>query len=91
MYKILTKTTKKCYAVRFDSNGFIMGIRASNFCPTEDLISWLQGKGLLADSQTCSSCSGVVMRIGKRGDVSDGCVWSCPQCKTTKGVRDGVD
>ena len=42
------KTTKKCYAVGFDSNGFIMGIRASNFCPTEDLISWLQGKGVVS-------------------------------------------
>ena len=29
------------------------------FGPTEDFILWLQGKGLLADSRICSSCSGV--------------------------------
>ena len=27
--------------------------------------------------------------LGKRGDVSDGCVWRCPQCKTTKSIREG--
>ena len=43
------------------------------FGPTEDFVSWLQNKGLLASSRTCSSCSGAVMRLGKRGDVSDGC------------------
>ena len=31
MYKNSYKTTQKFYAVRFDSNGFIMGIRAINF------------------------------------------------------------
>ena len=48
------------------------------FGPTEDFVS-----GLLASSRTCSSCSGAVMRRGKRGDVSD-CVWRCPQCKTLR-------
>ena len=28
------------------------------------------------------------MRLGKRCDVSDGCVWRCPQCKTSKTVRE---
>ena len=37
--------------------------------PTEDFVSSLQNKGLLASSRTCSSCSGAVMRLGKRGDV----------------------
>ena len=59
------------------------------FGPTEDFVSWLQNKGLLASSRTCSSCSGAVMRLGRRGDVSDGCVWRCPQCKTTKSIREG--
>ena len=27
--------------------------------------------------------------LGKKGDVSDGCVWRCPQCKTTKSIREG--
>ena len=56
------------------------------FGPTEDFVSRLQNKGLLASSQTCSSCSGAVLRLG---DVSDGCVWRCPQCKTTKSIREG--
>ena len=59
------------------------------FGPTEDFVSWLQNKGLLASSRTCSSCSGAVMRLGKRGDVSDGCVWRCPQCKITKSICEG--
>ena len=34
------------------------------FGPTEDFVSWLQNKGLLASSRT-SSCSGAVMRLGR--------------------------
>ena len=52
-------------------------------------MSWLQDKGLLAFSKVCSSCSGVAMRLGKRADVSDGSMWRCPQCKTTKSIREG--
>ena len=33
------------------------------FGPTEDFVSFLQNKGLLASSRTCSSCSGAVMRL----------------------------
>ena len=53
-------------------------------------ISSLGSKGrLIADSQTCSSCSGVAMRLGKRGDVSDGCVCGgVHKCITTKSVRE---
>ena len=29
------------------------------------------------------------MRLEKRGDVSNGCVWRCPQCKTTKSIHEG--
>ena len=86
-YKNSYKTTQKFYAVRFDMAS-LWELGPVIFGPTEDFISWLQGKGLLADSRPCSSCSGVVMRLGKRGDVSDGCVWRCPQCKTTKTVRE---
>ena len=28
-------------------------------------------------------------RLGKRGVVSNGCVWRCPQCKTTKSICEG--
>ena len=29
------------------------------------------------------------MRERKRGDVSDGICWYCPDCKTTKSIREG--
>ena len=45
------------------------------FGPIEDFVSWLQGKGLLASSKVCSSCSRDTMRLGKRTDVSGGSVW----------------
>ena len=54
------------------------------FAPLEDFVSLLQNRGLLASSRICSSCSGAVMQLGKRGDISDDCVWRCPQCKNTK-------
>ena len=49
--------------------------------PSEDFVSWLQNEGMLASSRTCSSCSGAVMRLGKRGDVSDGCVGDVPSAR----------
>ena len=58
------------------------------FGPTDDLIAWYRAKGLLARSQDCSTCN-VPMRQGTRKDVTDGLVWRCPQCKTTKSVREG--
>ena len=56
--------------------------------PTDDLIAWFRTKRLLARSQDCSSCN-VPMRQGTRNDVTDGLVWRCPQCKTTKSIRQG--
>ena len=35
------------------------------FGPTEDFVSWLQNKGLLTSSRTCSSCFGAVMGLGR--------------------------
>ena len=29
------------------------------------------------------------MNEGKRADVTDGLVWHCKQCKTTKSIREG--
>ena len=29
------------------------------------------------------------MRERKRGNVSDGICWYCPDCKTTKSIREG--
>ena len=58
------------------------------FGPTDDLIAWFRAKRLLARSQDCSNCN-VPMRQGMRKDVTDGLVWRCPQCKTTKSIREG--
>ena len=58
------------------------------FGPTDDLIAWFRAKRLLARSQDCSTCN-VPMRQGTRKDVTDGLVWRCPQCKTTKSIREG--
>ena len=58
------------------------------FGPTDDLIAWFRAKRLLARSQDCSNCN-VPMRQGTRKDVTDGLVWRCPQCKTTKSIREG--
>ena len=57
------------------------------FGPTEVLVSWLQRKGMLASSQTCSSC-GVVMQLGKRSDISDGTRMEvCGGVPIAKGLR----
>ena len=58
------------------------------FGPTDSLVAWLRARGLLARTQDCSSCN-TPMREGSRRDVTDGRVWRCPQCKTTKSFRDG--
>ena len=58
------------------------------FGPKDGLIAWLRNKRRLARSQDCTSCN-TAMREGRRGDISDGVVWRCPQCKRTKSIRDG--
>ena len=55
------------------------------FGSTEDLVAWLRSK---RRSQDCSACN-VSMRHGRRSDVTDGLVWRCPQCKTTRSIREG--
>ena len=57
------------------------------FGPTDDLIAWFRSKRLLARSQDCSTCN-IPMRQGTRRDVTDGLVWRCLQCKTTKNIRE---
>ena len=56
--------------------------------PKDGLIAWLRNKRLLARSQDCTFYN-TAMREGRRGDISDGVVWRCPQCKRTKSIRDG--
>ena len=53
---------------------------------TDDLIAWFRAKRLLARSQDCTSCH-VPMRQGNGRDVTDGVVWRCPTCKSTKSIR----
>ena len=64
----------------------LMDIGPVIFGPTEDLIAWLRSKRLLGRTQHCSSCN-ATMRNGS--DVSDGVVWRCPLCKSTKSIRAG--
>ena len=58
------------------------------FGTTENLVSYLQQRQLLPDSQTCVNCT-MPMNLGKKADVSDGCIFRCSICKTTKSLRVG--
>ena len=58
------------------------------FGKKENLIVFLQQKHLLADSQTCVNCS-TPMDLRKKADISDGCIFRCRSCKTTKSLRAG--
>ena len=61
------------------------------FGPTEDPIDCMDAskpRGLLASSRMSTTCN-VPMRQGCRNDVTDGIVWRCSQCKTTKSIRQG--
>ena len=51
-------------------------------------ISFLRGRGLLAQSMTCPRC-GTAMHEASRSDVSDGVRWRCRACKTSKSIREG--
>ena len=42
------------------------------FQPVASIISWMQGKHLLAASMTCSACN-TGMTLSDRADISDGC------------------
>ena len=42
------------------------------FQPVASIISWMQGKHLLAASMTCSACN-TAMTLSDRADISDGC------------------
>ena len=53
---------------------------------TAGIITYLQGKNLLASTKVCSC--GTTMVLGIRRDVSDGRVFRCPTCKNTKSIRD---
>ena len=58
------------------------------FGNTEELIDFLQQKHLLASNMVCSNC-GTAMTLRQKSDVSDGCIFRCASCKTTKSLRAG--
>ena len=58
------------------------------FGNTEELIDFLQQKHLLASNRVCSNC-GTAMGLRQKSDVSDGCIFRCGSCKTTKSLRAG--
>ena len=58
------------------------------FGDTEELIDFLQQKHLLASNMVCSNC-GTAMTLRQKSDISDGCIFRCASCKTTKSLRAG--
>ena len=58
------------------------------FGDTEELIDFLQQKHLLASIMVCSNC-GTAMTLRQKSDISDGCIFRCASCKTTKSLRAG--
>ena len=50
-------------------------------------IAFLQQKGLLASNKTCSCSTPMLLR--PKSDISDGQIFQCPSCKTTKSIRAG--
>ena len=53
---------------------------------TASTVQYSQGKHLLSSARDCSQCS-IRMNLGRKTDISDGCIFCCPSCKTTKSLR----
>lgn len=66
----------------------ILDIGPVIFGTTDNLVNYLQHRQLLADSLTCGNCT-IPMNIGKKADISDGLIFRCGTCKTTKSLRVG--
>ena len=66
----------------------ILDIGPVIFGDTEELIDFLQQKHLLASNMVCSNC-GTAMTLRQKSDISDGCIFRCDSCKTTKSLRAG--
>ena len=58
------------------------------FGNSEELIDFPQQKHLLASNMVCSNC-GTAMGLRQKSDISDGCIFRCGSCKTTKSLRAG--
>ena len=57
------------------------------FGDASGIITYLQGEILIASSKACRC--GAAMNLGRKADLSDGHIFHCPSCKTTKSLRDG--
>ena len=66
----------------------ILDIGSVIFGETEELIDFLQQKHLLASSMVCSRCN-TAMTLRQKSDISDGSIFRCGSCKTTKSLRTG--
>ena len=58
------------------------------FGTTDNLVNYLQQRELLADRQTCTNCT-LPMTLRQKADISDGLIFRCSICKTTKSLRAG--
>ena len=58
------------------------------FGGTDGIISFLQGKGLLAQQLTCHRCS-IAMNIARRASLTESHAFWCPQCHTYTSLRSG--
>ena len=66
----------------------ILDVSRFLFGTVDEQISFLQQKGLLATAMTCSGCN-APMVLGRKRDISDGSIFRCARCKTTKSLRAG--
>jgi transposase-like protein len=57
------------------------------FGGTPGIISFLQRKRVLARQKQC--LCGAMMVLQDRADISDGCRWRCPDCRTGVSIRKG--
>ena len=66
----------------------ILDVSELFFGEVEQQITFLQQKGLLATNKTCHVCYGS-MALGQKRDITDGSIFRCSACKTTKSLRAG--
>ena len=57
------------------------------FGGTPGIITFLQGKHVLASQKKCPC--GTMMVLQSRQDISDGCRWRCPDCHKCISIRKG--
>ncbi len=80
--------TRVCrFAVVMASCLSLLDVGPIIFGDTSGIITYLQGKNLIASTKACRC--GVAMNLGRKADLSDGRIFRCPACKTTKSLRDG--